>query len=339
MKVLFIGGNGNISWYCVQESLQMEHEVWILNRNATSKTRRDIQPEVHKLNGDIRNRNEITNLLKNKTFDVVADFICYNKEHAELDIELFRDKTKQFIFISSESVYKRESKNLPYQENCPQNDPFSSCSYIAGKILAEQTFLKAYQTFRFPVTIVRPGYTYDTIVPVALGGNCFTAPNRFIHGKPVLIAGDGTNLWTFTHSSDFASAFVKLLGNRITIGEAFHITSDEWLTWNEMTHILLDTLNIKYPQYIHIPFQAVLHSKLAVNQKDMLYQKMWHNIYDLSKIRQLIPDWKIKVPFKQGIKQTIDWLYEDKIRCRINTNLDELLEELTIKYKGQNYET
>jgi nucleoside-diphosphate-sugar epimerase len=223
---------------------------------------------------------------------------------------------------------------LPFKEDCPRNSPETSCEYIAGKIKAEDIFFKAFNDFNFPVTVVRPAYTYDTIVPVSLGHNCFTAPQRFIDGEPVLIAGDGTGLRAFTHSSDFASAFIKLIGNKSAIGNDFHIVSDEWLTWNDVTAMLLDVLGVKEARYIHIPFKDVLNSKLAEGQKDMMFQKMWHDIYDTSKIKRLIPEWKAKVPFSQGIEQTIKWLYDKDSHRRINATLGGILEEMTIKYGG-----
>jgi nucleoside-diphosphate-sugar epimerase len=334
MKILFLGGNGNISWHCTNEAVKSNHEVWVLNREVTLQSRRAFPAEVKKLKGDIRNQLQIKELLKDMEFDVVCDFLCNNEEHAASVIDLFKEKTGQYIAISSEVVYKRESKYLPFKEDCPRNNPETSDEYIAGKIKAEDVFFKAFNESNFPVTVVRPAYTYDTIIPVSVGHNCFTASQRFIDGKPVLIAGDGTGLRPYTHSSDFASAFVKLIGNKSAIGNDFHIASDEWLTWNEVTAILLDSLGVKNARYIHIPLEDVLNSKLAEGQKDLLFQKMWHNICDTTKIKRLIPEWKAKVSFSQGIEQTIKWIYDNDSHRRIDTILDGVLEEMTIKYGG-----
>ncbi len=331
MKVLFIGGNGNISWYCTKKSIEKGHEVYALNREVTVSTRRNFPAEVIKLKGDIRNASEIKDLLKSFTFDVICDFICFNQEHAQTAIDIFQAKTNQYVFVSSEAVYQRKSKYLPFKENCPKYDADSSCEYIKGKIKAEETFLKAYYHHDFPVTIVRPGYTYDTIMPVSIGQNCFTAPSRFLNGKPILIAGDGNNLWTFTHSNDFANAFVELIGNKDAIGDDFHITSDEWLTWNEATEILLQELGVKNHKFIHIPFDEAMKTEFAA-QKEMMFQKMWHNIYDNSKIKKISPNWQAKTSFAEGIKQTIIWLYENDAHRRIDKQLDEKLEKLTQKY-------
>jgi nucleoside-diphosphate-sugar epimerase len=342
LKVLFIGGNGNISWYCVQESINAGHEVWILNRGITSKTRRDIQPEVHKLNGDIRNHNEVQGLLKDMEFDVVADFICYNKEQAEFDVELFRDKTKQFIFVSSVVVYQRKTKYLPFKENTPQWNA-TDYNYAFDKILAERFFRNEHERFGFPVTIVRPAHTYDTIIPVSIGHNCFTTPQRYLDGKPVLIAGDGTNLWTLTHSKDFARAFVGLFLTDGVIGEDFHITGDEWLTWLDITNILLDVLGVKNVPYLHIPASEILKLDIPISKnmsisylgKAFAGQRMWCDIYDNSKIKKFVPQWKSNILFEDGIKETITWMFEKEERRRINPDLNKIMEELTVKYGNQ----
>jgi nucleoside-diphosphate-sugar epimerase len=338
MKILFLGGNGNISWYCTKKALDAGHEVWALSRSViSSSTRRQFPDEVKKIIGDIRDKSKIKGLIKNLEFDVVCDFICYNENDAKIAIDVFREKTSQYIYISSEAVYKRSSKYLPFKENCPKNDPKISCEYISGKIMGEEAFMQAFSDFKFPITIVRPAYTYDTIVPVPLGGNCFTAPQRFIEGKPILMAGNGTNIWTFTHSRDFAEAFIGLVGNSDVIGEDFHITSDEWLTWNEMMSVLLNSLGVKNPRYIYVPFEDVLECSLAGKQSGLLFQRMWHNIYDNTKIKKTIPSWRARIPFEEGILETIKWLYERDTHRRIVKDIDDTLEQLTIKYGGKSH--
>jgi nucleoside-diphosphate-sugar epimerase len=333
MKILFIGGNGNISWHCVQLSLDLGHSVYVLNREETLKSRRDIQKDVIKLKGDIRNFNEIHTLLQNMNFDVVCDFICYNDIHAETAIKLFEGKTRQYIYISSSSVYEQKSKNLPYKENCPQYNPEKVCGYISGKILAERLFINQYEKKSFPVTIVRPAYTYDTIVPVSVGGNCFTPIYRWLNGKPALIAGDGYNLWTFTHSSDFASAFVKLIGNSKAIGEDFHISTDELLSWNEATEMTLNAFGIENIQTIHVPL-SVLEKTTLETRKEMLFQKVWHSIQDNTKIKSIADGWKANINFEDGIKMTKNWLYEKDSYRRIDMKLCQILDDITNLYHG-----
>lgn len=330
MKILFIGGNGNISWYCVEMALQYGHEVWELNRGQTLSTRRDIQPQVHRLIGDIRNIKQIEDILRNLHFDVVCDFICYNEMQAENAVKLFRGKIGQYIFISSESVYTRLSQYLPFKENTPQNMNTETGTYVYGKVEAEKVFRQA-QKNGFPVTIVRPAYTYDTIVPAPIGQNCYTAIKKYEDGYPVLVPGDGSNLWTFTHARDFAKAFVQLIGNSATIGEDYHITSDEWLTWNDVADILKDVLKIPYTKTIHIPSDDVLKISFY-KDKEILNQRLWHNIYDNTKIKSITNQWKAEIKFADGIYETICWLKEKPVRRRIVSDLERELNFLYAKY-------
>ncbi len=337
MKILFLGGNGNISWHCVNEALKKNHEVWELNREKTLNTRRNIQPEVHKLKCDIHDIKKMKQLLDGFCFDIVIDFICFNESDAKEAVDIFMKHTKCFIFISSDSVYKRSGKNLPFKENCEKYAPYNVDMYVGGKIMAEQVFSEAYKNDNFPITIIRPAYTYDTIIPVSVGHNCFTAPQKYIDGKPALIAGDGTNLWTFTHSSDFASALIALIDNPEIVGQAFNIASDEWLSWNEEMEILFRALSIKSYKAIHIPYDEAL--KITCFQsKDLMAQRMWHNIYDIKKIQDYVPKWKVQISFEEGIKKTIDWLMEKDIRRRYNERYDIELNKLYIKYEGEKNE-
>jgi len=331
MKFLFIGGNGNISWYCVQEAVNKGHEVWELNRSQTLKTRRDIQPQVHKITGDIHDIQEMRRILEGAYFDVVIDFICFNEQDAREAAELFQNKTRHFLFISSEAVYKRAGRNLPFKETCEKIDASKADTYIAGKLSAEQYFYSEYVANAFPITIVRPAYTYDVIVPVSIGHNCFTAPQKYLEGKPALIAGDGTNLWSFTHSRDFAPACILLAENFDSIGEDFHIATEEWLSWNEELELLFEALGIKRFSAIHIPYQDALELN-CFQPRDLMAQRMWHNIYDISKVKEYAAGWQPRVSFEEGIRETITWLNEKPVRRRFNMAYSEELERLYKKY-------
>jgi len=328
MKILITGGNGNISWWVTKKAIEQEHDVYVLNHKATSVTRRELPPEAIKIQCDIRNSEETQCALKDFYFDVVCDFICYNQEHALDAIELFHNRTNQYIFISSESIYKRETKYLPFKENTPLSDPAYSGKYIRGKIEAERVFIDAYEKLNFPVTIIRPSYTYDTLMPSSIGLNCFTAIQRYQIDNTALIAGDGVNLWTFTHAKDFANALLALMENQKSIGEDYHITSDEWLTWIDATSIILNHLELKSAKMIHIPRDIVLNTKL-LGDTDLIYQKMSHNIYDNSKIKTLLPHWHAEVTFNDGVGETLQWLFESPARQRINPLLNDLIMQLT----------
>jgi len=353
MKVLFIGGNGNISWYCLQEAINQGHEVWVLHRGVTVKTRRDFQHEVNILHADFRNQDEVKKVLADQKYDVVVDFICYNEEQAKFDVEIFKGITNHFIFISSGSVYERASKNLPYRENSPKCKN-SVREYANDKLKAEEVFTNAYKEFSLPVTIVRPGYTYDTIIPVSVGLNDWTVCQRVLDGKPPIIIGDGSNLFTFTHSKDFAKALIPLFNNASAMGEDFNITSDEILNWKEATDILVDILNAKSLEYLYIPTEYVCKyldylQSLKTEQKkkfcpslahtlshmasDFKSLKMWCDLYDNSKIKSFVPHWKPKVTLSEGLKETIQWMNEKEEHKRFDPKLNEALDGLTEKFR------
>lgn len=327
MKILFIGGNGNISWWCVQEAIKAKNQVVELNRAITRNSRRAVQAEVHQIIADIRDTASVLNALGNETFDVICDFICFNAEQAQQAVNLFRDRTRQYIVISSEAVYKRESRFLPFREDTPLYSEDVASNYISGKIQVEKVFRKAYIEENFPVTIVRPGYTYDAIVPIPVGQNCFTAPQKLLEGYPLLMPGDGENLWSPLHSEDFAKAFVGLIGNKKAVGDEYQIAGDIPITWNEMASQLLSALGLNKKCIIHIPRDEAL--KITAFQDEILVQqRLSHNIYDNSKIKSMANGWKQQISFEEGIERTVKWLFKADSRRRINPAYDEALERL-----------
>ncbi len=343
MKILYIGGNGNISWWCVNKSLALGHDVTVLTRGMTSRTRRKVPDAANILNIDINDVQKMAEWLGKYSYDVVCDFICFDEFDAKKRIELFAGKVFQYIFVSSVVVYQRKTNLLPFKEDASQWD-ITSYDYAKGKILAERYFMECYQD-GFPITIVRPAHTYDTIVPVPLGHNCFTAPKRYLSGKPMLIPGDGTNLWTLCHSSDFAEAYCALVGMEDAIGEAFHITGDEWLTWLDIGAEILSALGVCDQEFVHVPLKEILTLNIAKgNNIAVTYfgdsyrgQRMWCDIYDNTKIKKFVPGWQPKIKFKEGIRKTFNWLMDDPVRMRFNEDLANLLEDLTIRYAENKY--
>jgi len=334
LKVLYIGGNGNISWWCVNKSLQLGHEVYIITRSPFKKTRRTLDSKVKIINvNDINNTTEIKSKLLGMNFDAVCDFICYSLDNFKSRYEVLKKITKQYIFISSVVVYKRETEFLPFKENTPQWDT-SSYEYAKGKIEIEN-YLKNIKDLNW--TIVRPAHTYDTIIPVSVGHNCFTAPLRYLNGKPLLIAGDGTNLWSTLHSSDFADCFCHLINNEGAYNNDFHITGEKWLNWIEISELLMRSLNIKKYKIVHIPIKQIL--ELEINKSSNLNttylganfrgQRLWCDIYNNEKVKALVPNWKQKIDFKDGIILSINWILSDKNRIRFNEDLNCILEKLT----------
>ena len=316
MKILFIGGYGNISWWCTKRAIEQGNEVVLLNRGQTYRTRRPIPDEARVIVADIRDAAQTRAALGDESFDAVCDFLCYDAEDARRAIALFTGRTKQYVFVSSESVYRRLSSSLPFSETAPKYDLAEASPYIAGKLAAEQVFIEAQERTGFPLTIVRPGLTYDTIVPVSIGHNCFTVPQRCLDGKPLYVAGEGNNLCAFTHSRDFADPFCCLLGNPACIGEDYNIATNQWRTWNEASEDLLDALHVEHRRIIHIPFDDVLRLNLPL-APGLMRERMLHLIFDTSKIRRIAKDWTPKVDFPSGIRMTVAWLYETDAHRRI----------------------
>ena len=303
MKILFIGGNGNISWWCVEEAIKRGYEVYELNRGMTRNTRRAVQHEVHEIIADIRDEAAVIRALGNETFDVICDFICFNENQARQAIRIFTGKCSQYIVISSEAVYRRESRYLPFREDTPQYGEDVEDSYILGKINVEKTFRDAYRNNGFPMTIVRPGYTYDTILQMPVGQNCFTAPRKLLEGYPFLVPGDGENLFAPLHSGDFAKAFIGLIGNKKTIGEDYHIAAEKLITLNEMAMDILLALDLNPENILHIPYAEAMRItgfySSIVNR-----QNMWHYEYDNTKIKNVDFEWNQEISFAEGIRET-----------------------------------
>lgn len=327
MTMLFIGGNGNISYSCVRLAIELKNEVYVLSRRPYANTRKKLPSEVKIIEADARNKTQMQDIFKSLFFDIVCDFICFNENDAILDIEIFKEKTNHFIFISTEAIYKRQSKFLPFKENTPQYNIDISSDYINGKIKAEIIFKKAYENENFPVTILRPSYTYDTIIPTPVGANCFTVIEYLKNTNTIIQASQSYALRVFTHSKDFATALLGIMQNRSSIGQDYHATTDEWLTWNDVVDILTNVLHIHNSKIITADIKTIINSKL-LGQKELLMQKYWHNIYDNTKIKSLLPLWRAEISFKEGIKESINWFEEDKNRKRINLNLNLFLKQL-----------
>jgi nucleoside-diphosphate-sugar epimerase len=322
-KLLFIGGNGNISWNCTQEALKKGYEVWVLNRDSGSVMRRELPMEVRRLKADINNPNSIKDIIKGMKFDVIADFICFTPEQAKTDTELYGNICKHFIFISSASAYQKPLGAIPITESTPLKNPY--WLYSRNKIACEELFFKEYREKDFPITVVRPSHTYDTIIPAAMGSSGWTNSARMLAGKPIILHGDGTTLWTLTHAKDFAAAFVALLGNEAAIGNAFHITSDEWLTWRQISQCVANALGAPKPNFICVPSETIAQKNPDLGA-GLLGDKAWCTIFDNSKIKKFAPGWQAEIPFREGIKQTIDWFMENKERQKINAELDAFLD-------------
>jgi nucleoside-diphosphate-sugar epimerase len=296
MKALFIGGTGIISSACSRVAVEQGIELYHLRRGKTS---RPVPDAVRVLAGDIRNPSSAAAALGDHTFDVVVDFIAFTPEHIERDIELFGRRTKQFVFISSASAYVKPPTSLPITESTPLHNPF--WAYSRAKIACEEELLQAFRTIGFPVTIVRPSHTYDPTLFPCHGG--YTVIERMRRGKPVVVHGDGSSLWTLTHHLDFARAFVGLLGNPRAIGEAFHITSDEWLTWDQIHHLLARAAGTT-ADIVHAPSELI--KSYDPEWGDSLVGDKAHSlIFDNAKIKRFCPGWEARIPFVRGAEEIL----------------------------------
>ncbi len=315
MKILFIGGTGNISTPSSRLALANGMELFHLNRGTTKV---DL-PGVQTIVGDITKPDQLNELQKH-TWDVVVNWIAFTADDIERDITLFKGKTKQYIFISSASCYQTPLSYPVITESTPLCN--NLWDYSHGKIQCEDRLMKAYREEGFPVTIVRPSLTYDTVIPIAIGGfKEYTTPQRMLDGQEIIIHGDGTSLWTVTHADDFAKGFVGLLGLTTAIGHAFHITSDEILTWNMIYKILADAMGVE-AKVVHIASDFICKIEPSFTGT-LLADKAESVIFDNTKIKMFVPSFKATIPFSEGIRRTLNWLDEKPERKIISTEKNQ----------------
>jgi nucleoside-diphosphate-sugar epimerase len=323
MRALFIGGTGIISSACSLLAVERGIDLYILNRG---KTKRPIPGTAHVLQGDIRDNNSVNAALRNIKFDVVVNWIAYTPEHIERDIELFKDRTDQYVFISSASAYQSPPVNLPVVESTPLDNPY--WEYSRNKIACEERLMAAYREEGFPITIVRPSHTYDpTLLPMQGG---YTVVDRMRRGKRVIVHGDGSSLWVLTHHRDFAKGFVGLLGSSRATGDIFHITSDELLTWNQIFEIVARAARTQ-ARIIHIPsdFIAEFDSEWGAG---LLGDKSHSMIFDNSKIKHVVPGFAASIPFTRGAEEIMAWYDADRSRQVVDSVFDQKMDEIIAAY-------
>lgn len=307
MKILLVGGTGTISGAISELLIQQGHELWLLNRGNSA-----LPDGARHLPANMDDKTEVAAKLAGHTFDAVADFIVFTPGQAERDIRLFSGITKQYIFVSSASAYQKPPKTPVITEETPLENPY--WQYSRDKIACEELFTAQYTRNGFPVTIVRPSHTYSRNgVPLALHGDAGTWPvlKRMIEGKPVIIHGDGSSLWTLTDSRDFARAFAGLLGLSAAIGEAVHITSDESLTWNQIYQTAAVALGTELKP-VYVPSVTLVSAGAAEGYDfagTLLGDKSNSVRFDTGKIKRLVPGFAAKIPFATGVRDTIAHLF------------------------------
>jgi nucleoside-diphosphate-sugar epimerase len=325
MKVLFIGGTGTISSACSQLAVERGLDLYLLNRGQSA---RPVPAGAHVLHGDIRDKTSASEALGADTFDVVVNWVAFTPEHIETDLELFRERARQYIFISSASAYQTPPTNLPVTESTPLYNPY--WEYSRAKIACEERLMQAYRQEGFPITIVRPSHTYDRAM-LPMHGR-YTVVDRMRKGKKVIVHGDGTSLWVLTHHRDFAKGFVGLLGNSRAIGEAFHITSDELLTWNQIFEIVARSAGSE-ARITHVPSELIA----AFDPKwgaGLLGDKSHSMIFDNTKIKRVVPDYAATIPFTHGAEEIINWYDTDPSRQVVDDGLNQLMDKIIAAYEA-----
>jgi nucleoside-diphosphate-sugar epimerase len=321
VRVLFVGGTGNISAPVSKRCVERGIDLTVLTRGVRGVPVAGAQM----LLGDISRPSAVASLLGSDRWDSVVNWIAFDRGDIERDISLFRGKTRQYVFISSASAYEKPPAKPVITESTPLRNPY--WEYSRNKIACEEALMQAHRGEGFPVTIVRPSHTYDTVLPLSVGGwDDYTVVERMRRGRPVIIHGDGTSLWTMTHAEDFAKGFVGLLGRSEAIGHAFHITSDEVLTWNQIYQALADAAGCQ-PHFVHIASETLATLEPSLTGT-LLGDKAHSAIFDNAKIKQFVPEYSATIPFSEGIRRTLAWFEADPARCAVRPESETLFDRL-----------
>ncbi len=320
MKILLIGGSGTISARITQQLFNSGNDVFVLNRGnrieyltkLCSKERTQAGTLTF-LSADSYNKKELSTVALsvldlNEKYDAVIDFIAYLPEHVQKDYEVFKDKTKQFIFISSASIYQKPLSNYIITESTPLSNPH--WEYSRNKIACEEYLIDKYRKEGFPITIVRPSHTYDErSIPLGVHGKngSWQIVKRMLEGKEVIIHGDGTSLWTMTHAEDFARAFCALVGNIHALGESIQIMGDETLSWNQIYECFAKALGVSL-KAVHVSSEFLASCSNFDLQGSLIGDKANSVVFDTTKLKRLVPGFHSTIRFDEGIKRTINYL-------------------------------
>jgi nucleoside-diphosphate-sugar epimerase len=323
LRVLFLGGTGIISSACSWRAVEAGLDLTVVNRGKTST--RPLPPEARVLTADVDDESAFA-AVAGQNFDVVVDWLAFTPDQVRARTDALRGRVGQYVFISSASAYQTPPARLPITESTPLRNPF--WQYSRNKIACEDLLTALYRDEGYPVTIVRPSHTYDrTLVPFDGG---WTIVERMRRGQPVVVHGDGTSLWTLTHHRDFARGLVPLLGHPRTLGEAFQITSDDVLTWDQIANALAAAAGVS-AQIVHVPSDAIaaVHPAWGAG---LLGDKTHSAVFDNTKLRRVVPDFVATIPFESGAREIVSWYDEDPARRRIDAGIDEAMNTLIARY-------
>ena len=305
-KALFIGGTGTISMAMTRQlAADPEWDLYLINRGSRTA---ELPEGVHVIQADINDESKVTELLGDLQFDSVSDFIAFVPEQIMRDYRIFRGRTKQYMCLSSASAYQKPVNDYRITEGSPLANPF--WEYSRNKIACEDCMMKLWREEGFPVTIIRPSHTYDErSIPMGVhgSGGSWQVIRRMQQGKPIIIHGDGTSLWTMTFNTDFAKAYIGLMGNPHTIGEAYQITSDESLTWNQLYRTIADALGVPFkPYYVSSDFLDAVSS--YDYRGGLLGDKSNTVVFDNTKVKRAVPGFQATVRFEQGVRRCLDYI-------------------------------
>lgn len=328
MKLLFVGGTGIISSACARLAVKRGAELDLVVRGQSGALRPP-PPEANQIKVDIRRPDQVAAALGDRTYDAVVDFVSFTPGHIETALELFGKRAGQLVFISSASAYHKPVRHLPITESTPLHNPF--WQYSRDKIACEEQLMRAYRDGGTPITIVRPSHTYDrTLLPFDPHGAGPTILSRLDRGLPIVVHGDGTSLWTLTHHADFAVGLFGLLGHPAAIGEAFHITSDEILPWNEVVHTVARAAGRK-ASIVHVP-SAIIAAHHPAWGAGLLGDKAHSVMFDNSKIRRLVPEFAPKISFAEGAREIVAFYRSRPELCRPDPEIEAVMDELVSKF-------
>jgi nucleoside-diphosphate-sugar epimerase len=331
MKILFIGGTGIISSACSNLAVARGHELFLVNRSLSKKV--SIPDGATILRADVYTEEpRLTELLADHRFDAVVDYIAYHPNDIERDLRLFRGRTDQFVFISSASAYQKPVRNYLITEETPLENPY--WEYSRNKIACEERLLYAYREEGFPVTIIRPSHTYgQTQIPFGISSwmHPWTVVDRMKRGQKVIVPGDGTSLWILTWNEDFAKGLLGLLGNQKAIGEAFQITSDEVLTWDQIHLEAYRAVGLK-PNLIHIPSDLIaMYDTHSLGS--LVGDKSNSVVFDNSKIKRYVPDFSCEVTWVEGLRRSLAWFESHPEFQTIDHDMNPLWDRIITAYE------
>ena len=328
MKILFIGGTGNISADCAALLHERGHEIWTLTRG-----RSPVPAGYRAIQADRKDLAGMRQALAREPVDVVINFLGYTITDLQVDYELFHGAIRQYIFISSATVYAKPPRRLPITEEAPLGNDY--WDYAREKLACEQWLRQRWEADGFPVTIVRPSHTYSKRwIPNPVSSASYSFAARLEQGKPVYVPDQGENPWTLTATSDFAVGLAGLAGNSRSLGEAFHITSDEVLTWNQIYAEIAAALGVDLPQVVPVPTDFIC--QVAPRMTGSLKGDKAHpGVFDNAKIKRFVPDFQCRNPFREGVRESVAWLRAHPDQRQLNPQVDEVIDQVIAAWRAR----